>query len=162
MNWDLTDGIVSRNGRVAMKVLRDFLDIFNHRLISLFYQAWEKYRFGASYERGQRDAVSQRLMDLVGLGTSGLTQQQDVRDESLLFYSGLLSHRPRSAAGLEQMLADYFQIPVEAQQFAGWCTPVINMMTGDCMTRGEIGICVQWVSRTSGIVQSCAAAPFKR
>jgi len=26
MNWDLTDGIVSRNGRVAMKVLRDFLD----------------------------------------------------------------------------------------------------------------------------------------
>ncbi len=26
MNWDLTDGIVSRNGRVALKVLRDFLD----------------------------------------------------------------------------------------------------------------------------------------
>lgn len=26
MNWDLTDGIVSRNGRVAMKVLREILD----------------------------------------------------------------------------------------------------------------------------------------
>ncbi len=26
MNWDLTDGIVSRNGRVALKVLREFLD----------------------------------------------------------------------------------------------------------------------------------------
>lgn len=105
--------------RAKDEALRDFLDIFNHRLISLFYQAWEKYRFGVSYERGERDAVSRRLMDLVGLGTSGLSDQQGVRDESLLLYSGLLAHRPRSAAGLEQMLADYFAVPVETQQFAG-------------------------------------------
>ena len=38
--------------------LRDFLDIFNHRMISLFYQAWEKYRFTFAYERGERDRFS--------------------------------------------------------------------------------------------------------
>src|SRR5947209_644748 len=32
--------------------LRDFLDLFNHRIISLFYQAWEKYHFTVPYERG--------------------------------------------------------------------------------------------------------------
>jgi len=35
--------------------LRDFLDIFNHRSLSLFYRAWQKYRFGVAYERGDRD-----------------------------------------------------------------------------------------------------------
>jgi type VI secretion system protein ImpH len=99
--------------------LRDFLDIFNHRMISMFYKAWEKYRFGITYERGDRDTFSQHLMDLIGLGTKGLSHRLEVRDDSLLYYAGLLSLRPCSAAGIERILWDYFDVPVQVEQFVG-------------------------------------------
>jgi len=99
--------------------LKDFLDLFNHRMLSLFYQAWEKYRFTIAYERGERDRFSHHLMDLIGLGTRNLDNRLAVRDDSLLFYSGLLSLRPRSAAALKLILWDYFDVPVEVEQFVG-------------------------------------------
>src|SRR5205814_119956 len=57
--------------------LRDWLDLFNHRFISLFYRAWEKYRFDVTYSRRRRvaaesDLFSHALLSLVGLGTPGL------------------------------------------------------------------------------------------
>ena len=30
-----------------------FLDMFTHRMVSMFFRAWEKYRFPIGYERGQ-------------------------------------------------------------------------------------------------------------
>ena len=99
--------------------LAAFFDIFNHRIISLFYQAWEKYRFFIAYERGERDRLSRHLLSVIGLGTDGLQDRQQVLDDSLLYYSGLLSQQPKTAIGLEQLLSDYFGVPVEVEQFAG-------------------------------------------
>ncbi len=66
-------------------------------MISLFYQAWEKYRFAFAYERGERDRFSHHLLDLIGLGTEGLQNRQAVADDSLIYYAGLLAQHPRSA-----------------------------------------------------------------
>jgi len=110
--------------------LRDFLDIFNHRLISLFYRAWEKYRFPIAYERGGDDSFSQHLYSLIGMGTAGLQRQLGISDEILLYYSGLLAQRPRSAAGLEGLLQDYFGVPVEVEQFTGeWFLMNVDALT---------------------------------
>jgi len=99
--------------------LKNFFDLFNHRMISLFYQAWEKYRFQVAYERGDRDRFSHHLLDLIGLGTRGLANRQAVSDDSLIFYCGLLSLHPRSASALRNVLVDYFEVPVEVEQFVG-------------------------------------------
>jgi type VI secretion system protein ImpH len=101
------------------RTLQSFFDLFNHRMISLFYQAWEKYRFQVAYERGERDRFSHHLLDLIGLGTRGLSARQAVADDSLIFYCGLLSLHPRSVSGLRNILIDYFDVPVEIEQFVG-------------------------------------------
>src|SRR5580693_4117999 len=64
--------------------LRDFLDIFNHRMISLLYRAWEKYRFPVAYERGGEDAFTDYMLDLIGLGTRGLRGRQAIPDQILI------------------------------------------------------------------------------
>ena len=101
-----------------------FFDIFNHRLISLFYRAWRKYRFDVANEQGESDRFSRHLLSLVGLGTEGLRHRLAVSDDSLIYYAGLLSQRPRSAQALQQILADYFDAPVEIEQFVGSWYPV--------------------------------------
>lgn len=117
-----TELIRDRN-RAKDSTLQDFFDLFNHRMISLFYQAWEKYRFFVAYERTEQDRFSRYIMSFVGLGTPGLEDRQPVDDESFLFYCGLFSLQPRSAAALEQILADYFDVPVEIEQYVGaWQT----------------------------------------
>jgi type VI secretion system protein ImpH len=110
--------------RAKDSTLRDFLDIFNHRIISLFYRAWEKYRLAVAHERGIEGGLSQNLLALVGLGTSGLHGRLNVPDHSLVFYAGLLSAHPRSAAAFRQVLADYFDVPVEIEQFVGAWYPL--------------------------------------
>jgi type VI secretion system protein ImpH len=95
-----------------------FLDIFNHRIISFFYRAWEKYRFPATYYRGD-DVFTHHLLDFIGLGTPGLQDRQAVPDQALLHYVALLGAQTRSAAALEAILSDYFDVPVEVEQFAG-------------------------------------------
>ena len=109
--------------------LRDFLDLFNHRLISLFYRAWEKYRFPIAYERAVskgegEDRFTRHLFDLIGLGTMGLRGRLEVEDEPLLFYAGLLAQHPRSASALEGLLKDYFEVPVSVTQFIGQWLPL--------------------------------------
>ena len=110
--------------RAKDRALKDFFDIFHHRFVSLFYRAWEKNRFMISYERDQKDRVTEHLLDLVGLGSAGLQNRTNIPDESVLFYAGLLAPQQRSAAALEQMLEDYFQVPVQIEQFVGAWYPL--------------------------------------
>ena len=98
---------------------RDFLDIFQHRMLSLFYKAWERSHFYVPFERGEEDQVTARLLDLIGLGSGDLRRNVHVRAETLLFYCGLLGMRQRSAASLEQLLEDFFGVSAEVSQFQG-------------------------------------------
>ncbi len=110
--------------RAAKKdtAFKDFLDIFNHRLISLLYRIRKMHRIGLEDEPPGQDKISKYLFSLIGLGTDGMKGRMQVRDRSLLHYAGLFNQQPRSIVGLELILSDYFKIEVKGHQFVGqWC-----------------------------------------
>jgi type VI secretion system protein ImpH len=111
--------------RLARKdrTLRDFVDLFNHRLISLFYRAWEKYRYWISSERAlvreseqfaagseqyrsyvidqrpQLDLFGQMLLDFAGMGGPALRYRSRVRSE-LQSRTGIADDTVRFYCGL--------------------------------------------------------------
>lgn len=97
--------------------LTAFLDIFHHRLLSLFYLAWKRYRFDASYRSECRDKLSRCLLSLLGLGTEALTERLGVHEEDLIYYGGLLSRTIPSAAALERVIAYFSGTPTTVEQF---------------------------------------------
>jgi type VI secretion system protein ImpH len=111
--------LILERARAKDHSLAAFLDIFNHRAISLFYRAWQRTNFAVNYSTAGHDLFTEHMLDLAGLGTAGLSDRQDVDDEALLHYVALVASQQRSAVALEQVIADYFEVPVEIQQFTG-------------------------------------------
>ena len=104
----------------------EFFDLFNHRIVSLFYRAWTRYRLFIAYEHNSSgdDEITERLYDLIGMGTPGLRNRMAIRDESAIFYAGLIAHRVRSSSALQQILEDYFGVRVMIRQFTGSWAPL--------------------------------------
>lgn len=109
----------SYRARARDTAFRDFLDIFNHRAISLLFRAWEKNNATVAHESGSEDRLYDHLLDLAGMGTTGLRERLPIRDEAVAFFSGLLATRARPADGLARLIGDYFDVPTSVEQFVG-------------------------------------------
>jgi type VI secretion system protein ImpH len=125
--------------------IRDFFDLFNHRFVSFFYRAWEKYRIVPQFElrrfrdRREPDPYTRALLSVIGLGLPALRNRlavqmpADVRrpaarragidDLSLIHFSGLISNHKPNAASLAVLLRAYFGVEAEVIPFVGqWLT----------------------------------------
>jgi type VI secretion system protein ImpH len=103
----------------------DFLDLFHHRILSLFYQAWRKHRFELEWEDRYRegrttdDPLTAHLLDLVGLNPEGQRRGLGLPDDALSGYASLLAPHQRSGVALEQLISDYFGVPARVEPFVG-------------------------------------------
>jgi type VI secretion system protein ImpH len=123
--------------RVGDQTSSVFFDLFNHRVLSFFFRAWEKYRPYIAYERGEDDRFSEALFHLIGLGARPLRQRHEFPDRVLLFHAGLFAQRHRPVTMLERLLGDYFGLPITVEQFAGrW----LRLDATDRSTIGASGV----------------------
>jgi len=123
-----TELFAQREAQHRDRSSRAFLDIFVHRAVALFYQAWRKHRLPLRFERDRQHEYLPRVLALAGLGQRALQQRLHARrggvaDDSLAHYAGLLRQRPVSAAAITQVLSHYFAARVQLQSFVGrWFT----------------------------------------
>jgi type VI secretion system protein ImpH len=88
--------------------LRDFLDLFNHRLLSLFYRSWEKTQPAVHQERNEEDPFSVILKALTG-----------ARADWEIYYGAAIGRGARSAAAVAAILKDLTGMPVEIRTLQG-------------------------------------------
>lgn len=117
----------------------DFLDLFNHRTISLFYRAWAKYRLPIRFEEAARpleDPHSRALAALMGLGLDASRPMLSADGGDLMSIAGPMARRVRTADGLRRTLASLFELPVEVIELQGRWIPI----RAEEQTRlGEVG-----------------------
>lgn len=107
--------------------LRDYLDLFHHRVVSALVRGWEKHRPYAILESGSQRVIGERdddgALDIFSNAVSAIAGRRPYDapagfDENIfLYYSGIFSDCRRSATSLAAMLEDYFRIPVQIDQY---------------------------------------------
>lgn len=103
---------------------RAFLDIFQHRAVSQFHDAWSKNRLPLQHERDGDESFLAMALSLAGVGQAGLRSRLQARsggvaDHALAYYAGALQQRHIGASQLQRLLASYFGVEIAVEQFVG-------------------------------------------
>jgi type VI secretion system protein ImpH len=119
-----TELLLERHIQYRDDAAHAFLDLFSHRMTTLFYEAWQKYKFYIEYERNGTSNFDRYLLHLVGLGPQAQKQKfapeaSPLRRELFSYFSGMFAQKPRNALNLQVMLGFYFSLPFKVCQFAG-------------------------------------------
>jgi type VI secretion system protein ImpH len=97
----------------------EFLDIFHHRMLSLFYRSWASAQPTVNFDRPEEDRFSTYTGALFGLGMPSLRNRDEIPDLVKLHFAGRLSSQKRNAEGLVAMIKSFFKMPVVIEQFVG-------------------------------------------
>ncbi len=139
MPLHITEYAFERDLHHKDRTISRFLDVFNHRIVSLFYRAWAASQLPASFDRwtpvpdaGSMSEVERQqallndsdryaiyIGSLFGLGMPGVRHRDAVADNAKLHFAGRLVGHHRGPEGLRAILSDYLGIEVEVEEFAG-------------------------------------------
>jgi type VI secretion system protein ImpH len=128
--------------------IREMFDVFHHRLFSLIYRTWAKYRHSVSYRTKGTDPFTRRMFCSVGLDGFREGVQTSFDRFLHLRFAPILASKSRSARGLQVALDDLFgKIGARIEQFVGHWTliekpyrnklGVANHQLGESLTIGR-------------------------
>lgn len=115
-----TEAVADRE-RAGDPVLRDFLDLFQHRMLSLLIRALRKTDVAATREHGGEagDRLLRHLLELMGGASEGGRLSGEVAAADVAPFASLPGPQRRSALALEQLVSGTFGVPAEVESFVG-------------------------------------------
>ncbi len=131
-----------KNKKDKNNALEDFMNIFHHRLNILLYRAWQKNHLLFQLEAfnhgiQEHDNLRSILRSSIGINNTHLTNKTDIDDDSLFYYSGLLSHKNKSSNGLAILLSHFFKLPISVKPFQGQWLSISNSEQTQLTYRGN-------------------------
>lgn len=118
----VSEHVHERSEQAGDHAPRRFLDVFHHRLASLFHRAWAARAPESAHDRPAEDWFSAQLLALGGARPDPAPAPVDAGCRAAL--AGLLLARPRGAAGLAALLRLVLQAPVEVDCFRASRVPL--------------------------------------
>ncbi|MCS6996977.1 MAG: type VI secretion system baseplate subunit TssG [Casimicrobiaceae bacterium] len=94
-----------------------FLDLFQHRMLLLFYRAWADCQSTVSLDRPGKDRFTRYVASLTGYGQPTLRDRDSVPDHWKFGLSGHLVRMTRNAEGLRASLMAILRVAVEVVPF---------------------------------------------
>lgn len=103
---------------------KEFLDLFNHRMLSLFYRAYVQFDPAVNFDRPENNSYAEFLGALSGL-LPGVSKNRDsISDNAKRQYPGWFSSTAKSPDGIAAIVEDYFGLPVSIKEWVGGWLPL--------------------------------------
>ena len=137
-----TELLIARKQVQRDQSAQEFFDLFNHRLVSLFWLAWAKHRPEIGRQFGFNNSVYRYLEHIVGLGTPALQARlhptrrgampvKALPSAALSYFSGLIAQRPHGERAIAQVVSAVVAAPV----LATGCLGTWQDIAADARTR---------------------------
>jgi type VI secretion system protein ImpH len=115
----ITEEAIRRGLDEKDRTFEDFLNLFNHRLISFYYRAWASQQMTVDADDPKGSRIARYIGSLCGLEREDDRTRDSLTSSAKLYFAGVLALPTRPADGLEGILAEYFDMPAKVEPFAG-------------------------------------------
>ncbi len=113
-----TEMVVERT-RMKDTGFRDFLDIFNHRMASMWHRLHKKTNVGIAQVLPENSFFGECLLRLSGLCSEKDIDKTGLSQKALLTYQNLFWKQPHSSMGLSQLISHQFNVKAQVRDFQG-------------------------------------------
>ncbi|MDO6590545.1 type VI secretion system baseplate subunit TssG [Loktanella sp. D2R18] len=96
-----------------------FADMFHHRMMSLLYRAWASGQPAISFDRPDDDPFDDKVAAFAGFSGQAFEDRDAMPDLAKRHFAGLMGGGPRHEAGLQAIIAQFFNADVRIENFVG-------------------------------------------